>query len=223
MNSQPTRVVGDGLQGDLVDGEAQFVQSPDRALDAVAVGESEDRLGVQQLPERLVSDPHVFGLGDQLVLQRFRSAQSLRQIHHAHRHVLHHDVEIVLALPPAQRGVHLGGFGVDEPRRKRLAVAGEERVGKRTVTPEDTVPVQLHQQARHRVQQSRAVLGLIRWQPHEQPPVLPRALEVARHQDRGVELRLEHHTRGTHRGQTHLLEPAQDVVLLDGDPRRACP
>ena len=76
-----------------------------------------------------------------------------------------------------------------------LPVAREERVGQRAVTPEHAVPVQLHHQTRHRVEQSRPVLGLIGRQPHEQPPVLPRPLEVTGHQDCGVELGLQHHAR----------------------------
>ena len=141
----------------------------------------------------------------------------------SHRDVLHHDVDVVLALATAQRGVHLGGLGVDEPGLQHLAVAGEQRVRQRAVAPEHAVPVQFHQQAGHRVQQPGPVFRLVGRQPHEQAAVLPRPLEVAGDQDRGVELGLQHQTRRAHRGQLHLLEPAQDLVLLGGDPRRACP
>src|SRR4051794_34182842 len=53
MNFEPARIVADGLQRYLVDGEAQIVQAPDGALDAVTVGEAEYRFGMQQLPQCL--------------------------------------------------------------------------------------------------------------------------------------------------------------------------
>src|SRR3954463_10208864 len=67
MNFEPARIIADGLQRYLVDGEAQIVQAPDGALDAVTVGEAEYRFSMKQLPQRLVSNPHLLGLGDQLV------------------------------------------------------------------------------------------------------------------------------------------------------------
>ena len=118
-----------------------------------------DRLGVQQVPQRVVPGLHLLGLGDQRVVQRLRLLQPLGQVDHAHRHVLHQDLEVVPALPAAQRRVHLGGLGVDQPGLQQLAVAGEQRVGQRAVTPEDAVAVQFDQQPGHRVQQPRPVLG----------------------------------------------------------------
>ena len=50
MNFELTRIVADRLQRDFVDGETEFVEPADGALDAVAVGEAEHRLGVQQRP-----------------------------------------------------------------------------------------------------------------------------------------------------------------------------
>ena len=50
MNFELARVVADRLQRYLVDGEAELVQAPHGALDAVTVGEAEDGLGVQCLP-----------------------------------------------------------------------------------------------------------------------------------------------------------------------------
>ena len=123
-----------------------------------------------------------------------------------------------VTLPTAQLRMHLGGLGVDEPGLQGLAVAGEQRVRQRAVTPEHAMAVQFHHQACHAVQEPRTVLGLVRRQPHEQPAVLPGPLEVAGDQDRGVERGLQHQAGRTHRGELHLLEPAQDVVLLGGDP-----
>ena len=80
--------------------------------------------------------------------------------------------------------------------------------------------MQFHQQARHGIQQACPVPRLVGRQTHEQPAVLPGPFEVAGDQDRGVEFGLQHQARGTHRGKAHFLEPAQDVVLLGGDPRR---
>ena len=53
----------------------------------------------------------------------------------------------------------LAGLGVHQPRLQHLAVAGEEGVGQRAVTPEHAVAVQLDQQAGHRVEQPVQVLG----------------------------------------------------------------
>ena len=53
MESEPARVGADRLQRDFVDGEAELVEAADGPLDAVAVGEAEDRLGVQDAPRAL--------------------------------------------------------------------------------------------------------------------------------------------------------------------------
>ncbi len=122
---------------------------------------------------------------------QLRSFELGSHVQQTRRDVLDGDVDVVGALPVGQPGMDLAGFGVDEECLQHLAVPGEQRVGQRAVTPEHAVPMQFHQKRGHRVEQPSAVFGRVRRQPHEQPPVLPRADEVARQQDRGVEVGLE--------------------------------
>ena len=175
---------------------------------------------MQGLPQGVIPNLNVLGFSDEGVVQLRWPPETFGEVDHAHRHVFHQDLQVELALSAAQLRMHLTGFGVDEPCLQYLAVAGEQRVGQRAVTPEDAVAVQFDQQAGHRVEQARPVCGLIGRQPHEQPAVLPGPLQVAGKQDRGVEAGLCHQSSRAHRGQTEILKPAQDVVFLRGDPRR---
>jgi hypothetical protein len=45
-DSEPVRIVDDRRKSYFVDGEAKLVEAADGSLDAVAVGEAEDELGV---------------------------------------------------------------------------------------------------------------------------------------------------------------------------------
>src|ERR1700676_4122400 len=149
--------------------------------------------------------------------------ESLSEIDHAHRNVLHQDFEVVLTLSTAQGWVHFTRFGVDEPGLQYLAVAGEQRIRQRAVTPEEAVTMQFHQQAGHRIQQALPVLGLIGWKAHEQAAVLPGPFEIASDEDRGVEFGLQHQTGRAHRGKTQLLEPAQGLVFPAWRSAAECP
>src|SRR5882762_7021449 len=76
VDPELVRTRADRLHREFVDGEAEFVEAADGPLDAVAVREAEYRFGVQCLPQRVVPNLDVFGLGDQRVLQLLRAIES---------------------------------------------------------------------------------------------------------------------------------------------------
>src|SRR6185437_11929868 len=62
---EPARVSAVRLQRQFVDGEAEFVEAPDRPFDPIPIAEPENRLGVQDPPESFVAEENLFGFVDQ--------------------------------------------------------------------------------------------------------------------------------------------------------------
>ena len=103
--------------------------------------------------------------------------------------------EVEVPLAGAQRLVPLGRLGVDQPGPDQLAVAHEEGVGQRAVTPVEAVAVEVDQQRGDGVEQPRPVGPHGDRHPHEQSAVLPGALEVVRDEHGGVLEGLHDHPR----------------------------
>ena len=127
-------------------------------------------------------------------------------------------VEVVGALPVAERLVQLSGLGVDEVRRELAGAAAEEHVGQRHVAPEEAGQVQPDQQHDERVDDlGEAVL----WEAvAEQRPVGQGVLQVPGDQGRldllavGVLAAADHADRLDGR-QPEAAQVAQQPVLAE--------
>ena len=98
-------------------------------------------------------------------------------------HVLDGDLEVRLALPVGELLVDLARLGVHEVGLEALPVAHEQRVGERAVAPEEARAVELHEEARHGVQEMIAIASLALRQAHEEAPELEGARQVAGQDD----------------------------------------
>ena len=137
-------------------------------------------------------------------------------------HVLLGDLQVVRALPVAQRGVQIAGLGVDEVGRERARVAPEERVRERAVAPEEAGEVDAHEQLGERVEQAVAQIGHAR--AAEEAAVRQREVEVARDQHGfglvavGTRALRDDADRLDHRAD-RIGQLAQHPVLVPREPR----
>ena len=76
--------------------------------------------------------------------------------------------------------VDLARLGVHEVGLQALAVAHEQRVGQRAVTPEEAQAVELDEEAGHGVEELVAIAPLALGQAHEEASELEGARQVAR-------------------------------------------
>jgi hypothetical protein len=187
-----------GLEPHLVHREPQLVEPVHPRLDLEPVVQPDHRGLVEEGPQGVVAAPDAFRLVHHLLDGVVGRVQAGGDVEQATEDVLRHDVEVEVALPGAQRLVPLRRLGVDEPGSDELAVPHEEGVGQRAVTPVEPVPVEVDQQCRDGVEQPRPVGPHGDGHPHQQPAVLPRGLEVVRHQHGGVLERLHDHPRRPH-------------------------
>ena len=144
--------VGGADQLDLVGVEAELVEPPQPLGDPVPLlVRAQDLLPGQLVPQRGVPALQLFGdvqrvdvLGQQLAgfqVEQLAVDPFLGQF------------QVVFALPGGQLRVLLAGLRVDQVGLQRARVVAEQRVGQRTVAPEETGQVQPHQQLGQGVQQ----------------------------------------------------------------------
>ena len=81
-----------------------------------------------------------------------------RDVQHVSGEVLDRDVHVHPPLPFGERHMDLARLGVHEMCLQGLPVAQQERVGEGAVAPVDAPAMQLHQQARHGVEEALAIV-----------------------------------------------------------------
>ena len=136
-----------------------------------------------------------------------------REIREPECDVLDRRLEIDGALAIGKAGVDLAGLGVHQERLQAVTVATQERVGQRTVTPEDAGPVQLHEKRGHGIKQSVAIAAGDEWHASEEASVLEREAKVVGGEDGHVLGQPFGHADDAHRGQAERLHLTKHVVL----------
>ena len=217
--SRPAR--SPGLELDLVDREAEVVQPADPGRDREPVVGAELDLGVELVPEVAVP---VRTLSAAPIASSMSSGRPVDgEVGQPEGDVLDEDLEVVRALAVGQARMDLARLGVDEIGLDLVAVTPEEGVRQRAVAPVDAAPMEVDEERRHRVEEPVAVDDRPGRQPHQEPPVLERLVEVGGQQDRlGPVGRLGEADR-RHRRELGRLEPAEDLVLASGRSRGAPP
>ena len=141
---QPSASVG-GAEVNLVDGEAEIVEPSNPLSDSIALVCPDHHFAVGFFPQPLVPTGHLIAQSGVSLVQANTSRRS--NVGHAAGNVLHHhDVDVMLALPIAERGINLSGLGVDHDRLDRHRVISVQNIRERAITPEATSEVELHEQ-----------------------------------------------------------------------------
>ena len=217
VEAQPV-ALGHDLELDLLDVEAELVQTAQTLLDPVPLLRAEHLLAGELGPERLVGAAQRRRQLDRV--ERIRELADLGlDVEQLAHQVLLGDQQVVLALAGGQLVVQLAGLGVDEVGGQRAGVAAEEGVRERAVAPEEAGEVEAHEQLRQPVEQARAQIGdAVR---PEQRAVREREVEVTGDQD-GLEVARAsaHDADDLDDGDRLVGQPPQEAVLAPGEPLR---
>ena len=137
-------------QLELVDVEAEVVEpAQPLAQPVLGLGRREPPLRGELLPEHAVA---LLERGDDRPRVDVVAEQSAGlEVEQLAEHVVGGQSEVDLALPVRQRGVQLGGLGVEEVGGDLPGVEAEQRVGQRAVAPVGAGEVQPRQQLGERV------------------------------------------------------------------------
>ncbi len=133
------------LEDDLVDDVAELVDGTQTLVDAIALVGMHGDVPMQHIPEPVVAVAQTPGRLEVVVHLIHRPAVEHSQVGKVTGDVLDGDSQVGLALAVGQLLMDLAGLAVNEVGLQSLAVAHQQRVGERAVTPEEAHAMELHE------------------------------------------------------------------------------
>src|SRR5665648_299463 len=215
LDRRTTDVRGDGQ---LVDVEAEFIQTTDAFIDPPPTALLEPLALGELTPERAIAVDD--GLRDLDRIGGEGQETPGLQVHQLAGDVDPRDVEVMFALPVGELVADLPGLGIHQVCRVRTRIPAEQRVGQGHIAPPEAPQVESHQQHRQRV--DKPLRGVRSQIMTEQVAIRQGEVKVAREKAR-VELfavaggTTTDDAKGLDAWLPDLLEKTQHVVLANGE------